>query len=768
MIDYHNFGSRGNLIRPDVIVIETPSQHAAPQWLDDFEMLRGHVFPVHTILLAVTRQATARFPARPALQWAAIERAFAAHQSDGISLLERIELDGWQAALVMGGEFSLLPVSWAAGGSWLRVRLPGTAISDRHERPLMIGDACLSAAAPLAQAVGGGVLVLPPAAFFLDPLIAAIPNHPDKPIMLLGNGAPNGADSPGGSVALLFVPARLARAWVASAGTLAAQPIRLPPSATPISLRRPQLYAAQLLALDDPGNSTGRAFRQFLNLPPTSPGAVFGNRPTTAVKRGGVVIGCSCPEVSAAGALAYGVITQHPLILAPEQIACDLFHPREGRLHVRCWWNDSPQLRCASIRAASGLNPCAIQFLAASANPTDTAKIHCQIAAVNDGDGNVPPPALALPLLRMRSRGDPLGVRWANADLYDEIEDLTRRPMIPRPDNFTPIERTPWGGTRIANHLKPWLGIAGKIIGESWEISAHPSFPNQFATSADRAVTLPDIITLFPGQVIGSAFRSGCLASFPILIKILDAQSNLSVQVHPPDGYDGLLPEESGKIEAWHILAAQPGAGLFLGLQTGVSPEIVRREVESGGRVDNLLNFIEVNPGETFLIRPGTLHAIGAGITLIEIQQTSEVTYRLWDWNRKYDARGCQSPTGIARPLHVDHSLTVADFSAPRGQAFIESCRSTEPGDRQRSAAPLIDCKYFHASLTQLQPRQERSLSGDGTFIAVTVLQGAITIHEQHHQFPLQAVRSFLIPARVTNCVISTGDDGATLLLVRP
>lgn len=258
--------------------------------------------------------------------------------------------------------------------------------------------------------------------------------------------------------------------------------------------------------------------------------------------------------------------------------------------------------------------------------------------------------------------------------------ELAHRPCRLRADNFTPASRTPWGGTRIVRSYKASLGVAppGTLVGESWEVSVEPSFPSRLA---DHDLSLAEVIAAAPDAWLGAAVAARHGGQTPLLIKLLDSAAPLSVQVHPQADDPGLAPDESGKPECWLVLDAEPGAGLYLGLREGVDRETVARCLREAGPLDDLLNFVPVAPGALFVIGAGTPHAVGAGVTLVEPQLVTPgrrgVTYRFWDWNRRYDPDGRRDEAGAPRALHVERSLAVTDWSALRGAAFVESCRAS-------------------------------------------------------------------------------------------
>lgn len=265
-------------------------------------------------------------------------------------------------------------------------------------------------------------------------------------------------------------------------------------------------------------------------------------------------------------------------------------------------------------------------------------------------------------------------------------------PLLLRADNFTPVARTPWGGRRILDRYKseaPVMPDAAPtgLVGESWEISVEPDFPSRVEESGEL---LSDAIARDARGMLGDDASSGCA----LLVKLLDAAEHLSVQIHPPDDYAGLAPGESGKPESWYVLDRDEGAGLYLGLREGVTRERMAEALARAEDVSSLLFFVPVEPGDFFVIDAGTAHAIGAGVTLVEPQRVQPgrrgVTYRYWDWNRRYDAKGQPSPSGEPRALHVEHALAVTAWDAPREGALLARIRR-RAGAPDLGASPGID-----------------------------------------------------------------------------
>ena len=203
-----------------------------------------------------------------------------------------------------------------------------------------------------------------------------------------------------------------------------------------------------------------------------------------------------------------------------------------------------------------------------------------------------------------------------------------------------------WGGTYFKNFNK---GLSLDRVSECWELSVRDNDSSIIASGKDQGKRLVDVLTK---EDIGPVMDR--FPYFPLLIKLIDAKENLSVQVHPSDDYALKYEDSFGKSEMWHIISADKGSGLYVGLNKGYSKEEIEKALKEGNII-NCLNFFEVKPGDTFIINPGTIHAIGAGVRLIEIQQNSNLTYRLYDYNRV-------DQFGNPRELHIKKALDVIDY----------------------------------------------------------------------------------------------------------
>lgn len=286
---------------------------------------------------------------------------------------------------------------------------------------------------------------------------------------------------------------------------------------------------------------------------------------------------------------------------------------------------------------------------------------------------------------------------------------------------------TPWGGTRLGDLYS--RDLPDSRTGESLEVSAIPGL-----NSRDLDGTpLSELLNRYGKVLMGTAIKG----DFPLLLKLIDAKEQLSVQVHPHDDYAAKHEGKAGKTEAWVILHALPGAELVYGIQEGVNRQTLRRACEQGAAVEALLRRVPVQAGDAFFIPAGMVHAIGAGIVLYEIQQSSDVTYRFYDWDRR-------DRHGNRRTLHLDQALDVTDPAMQLAPATpLPLPLDGGKGDRER----LFDTTYFvtdrYTGCTEavLTPDLRR-------FAILTALDDMQIAYEPNKQLTLSAGETALLPAQ--------------------
>lgn len=322
------------------------------------------------------------------------------------------------------------------------------------------------------------------------------------------------------------------------------------------------------------------------------------------------------------------------------------------------------------------------------------------------------------------------------------------------PLTFDPVFRDYiWGG----RNLETLLGreLPPGIVAESWDISGHPSSPTLVDAGALAGLTLPQVLDLWGEALVGTRSRWATdRGKFPLLVKLLDANRPLSVQVHPPDEY-ALAHEngELGKTEMWYVLHAGPGAELIYGLSQETTPDDFRAALERGDLAD-YLHRLPVQAGDTVLIPTGTLHALLEGIVVAEIQQNSDTTYRVYDWGRV-------GADGKPRPLHVDRALEVIDFGRVRPTA---SRPEVVGGRRGLVRFELARCPYFVVEKVELEGGAAYKGRCDGaTFEIWGCVTGAAQVHWAGDPVSLAAVRFVLLPAALAEFTIRA-EGPATLL----
>lgn len=260
-----------------------------------------------------------------------------------------------------------------------------------------------------------------------------------------------------------------------------------------------------------------------------------------------------------------------------------------------------------------------------------------------------------------------------------------------------------WGGDK----LKALFGREnGGNLAESWEISVHPDGASMYHPDGAGMclASFTDYLKSHPQAVDSQG------SEFPVLIKYIDAKQNLSVQVHPDDEYARRKEGDNGKTEMWYIIQADKGAGIYCGFKKDTSKEEFLQKLHEG-TLEELLNFIPVESGDCYLIPAGTVHAICAGCVICEVQQSSNVTYRIYDYNRK-------GADGKPRVLHLDKALEVMDFhrfeDKTNGGAYLEN-----QGNAMRL---LTACKYFKCRELILNGVYEEKNSA--SFTAVNIIAG--------------------------------------------
>jgi mannose-6-phosphate isomerase len=297
------------------------------------------------------------------------------------------------------------------------------------------------------------------------------------------------------------------------------------------------------------------------------------------------------------------------------------------------------------------------------------------------------------------------------------------------PLRFHPLwKRHLWGGRRLATVLGKSLG-PGDDYAESWEVVDRGSDQSVVAAGPLAGATLGEIVGRYGRELFG---QRPAPARFPLLVKFLDAQRPLSVQVHPNDEQAAQLdPPDLGKTEAWVIVHAEPGSYLYAGLRAGVDRQVLA-EALAAGDCEPCLARIEPRAGECYFLPAGTVHALGPGLVVAELQQSSDTTYRLFDWNRL-------GPDGRPRTLHLAAGLAVVDDR--RGPVRAEQPQPTAEAEVER----LVQCEYF--VLDRRRMSRAAVIGGDERFHLLAVLEGEVALAGDRAERPLGRGEVALVPA---------------------
>ena len=303
--------------------------------------------------------------------------------------------------------------------------------------------------------------------------------------------------------------------------------------------------------------------------------------------------------------------------------------------------------------------------------------------------------------------------------------------MISYPMRMEPsCKDTLWGGNRLRRDYGK--AAASEHTGESWELSAVSGSESRIANGCYCDMTLNSLASEYGTAFWGQHCRSD---RFPLLVKLIDAAQDLSVQVHPSDERADTAAGEQGKAEMWYVLDALPKACLYLGFSGPVSPAALEKSCREG-TVLKLLNRIPVSRGDVFYIPPGTIHAIGKGITLAEIQQSSDTTFRIYDYDRT-DADGKR------RTLHWERAFQVVEHEP----LFPENCRANAMVRfADFTLSELFSCRYFRSY--RLVVRRRVRLNADAaSFRSLLCVDGSGTIVHEGREYPIGKGESYFLPA---------------------
>ena len=304
------------------------------------------------------------------------------------------------------------------------------------------------------------------------------------------------------------------------------------------------------------------------------------------------------------------------------------------------------------------------------------------------------------------------------------------------PLKFKPIIKDKiWGGNLLAKLYNKQQNTLPNI-GESWEISGVQGDLSVVANGFLAGNNIEELIEVYMGDITGDIIYEKFGNEFPLLIKFIEARENLSIQVHPDDTMAKKRHKAYGKTEMWYILESEPDTKIYSGFKDGITKEVYQENLKNGN-LPNLLNIEKAEKGDVFFTPAGRIHAIGAGITLVEIQQTSDITYRISDWNR--DGK---------RKLHTDLALDALDFTETAKREKI----SIKP--KLNIFENLVDSSFFTTNLLRFNEKMSKSYYFNDSFVIYVCLDGELMISCGHLTEKITKGETILLPAMIKEVVL--------------
>ncbi len=317
------------------------------------------------------------------------------------------------------------------------------------------------------------------------------------------------------------------------------------------------------------------------------------------------------------------------------------------------------------------------------------------------------------------------------------------------PLKFTPIYKDKiWGGNKLKTILNKDYGTIPNC-GESWEISGVDGDESIVSNGFLEGNTLAEITEIYMADLLGEKVYDKYGIEFPLLIKLIDATDILSIQVHPDDELAKERHSAFGKTEMWYVLQADKGSELISGFNKTIDKEIYLKHLENK-TLKNILNVEKVKSGDVFFIPAGRVHAIGAGILLAEIQQTSDVTYRIYDWDRLDDK-------GQPRELHTELALDALDF---------EQCKNPRQNYslQKNNVANIIECEYFTTNIIELDKLLQKDYALIDSFVIYLCVEGNVSIiYDNNKTETLKAGETILIPAELKEITLMPKENSKIL-----
>ncbi len=318
------------------------------------------------------------------------------------------------------------------------------------------------------------------------------------------------------------------------------------------------------------------------------------------------------------------------------------------------------------------------------------------------------------------------------------------------PLKFTPICKDKiWGGHKLHTLLNKEFSELPNC-GESWEISGVQNDVSVISNGFLKGNNLEELIEVYMGDLVGEKVYEKFGTEFPLLVKFIDANDYLSIQVHPGDELALERHDAFGKTEMWYVVQADTGSQLISGFNRKMDQQHYLDSLNSG-KLEQILNYVDAKAGDVFFMPAGRVHAIGKGIVVAEIQQTSDITYRIYDFNRLDDK-------GIARELHNDLALDAIDYR------FDPECKTNyQPVANQ--STKLVECPYFTTNILSLTATVDRDIADLDSFVIYTCLEGDCHLSWDGQDIAIVKGDSVLIPALISSFSLSVSTGQSAKLL---
>jgi len=298
-----------------------------------------------------------------------------------------------------------------------------------------------------------------------------------------------------------------------------------------------------------------------------------------------------------------------------------------------------------------------------------------------------------------------------------------------------------WGGQKIRTYLHKDFGNLPNC-GETWEISGVKSDVSVVANGSLAGESLADLLAKYKDELVGKKIYERFGNEFPLLVKFIDANEDLSIQVHPDDKLAKERHNSFGKTEMWYVIEADPGSTLIAGFNKELTQEEYLEKFNSGHLTD-VLNKEDVKAGDVFFLPAGRVHTIGKGLLIAEIQQTSDITYRIYDFDRVDDK-------GNKRELHVEQALAAIDY-----KHYPEYKTKYTP--EKNRAVHLVSCPYFTTNVLDFDKSTDKDYSGLDSFVIHVCLEGAYELKYNSESYPVKMGECLLLPNTVGKVELSTG-----------